>query len=408
MNRLLDRFLRYVTFDTQSDANSSSCPSTPGQLTLAKALHEELIAMGLEGVHLDERGYLMATLPANTDKPVPAIGFIAHLDTAPDASGLDVRPQVITDYDGQAVALGANGDQLSPEQYPALRDLKGQTLITTDGRTLLGADNKAGVAEILTAIATLQASPEIQHGPIRIGFTPDEEIGRGADHFDLARFDAEWAYTVDGGPVGELEYENFNAASARVVITGNSVHPGSAKDKLVNALTLATRFHALMPQDQTPETTEGYEGFFHLTNIQGGTAEATLSYIVRDFEDVGLAKRREHLEALAARFCADGHPCRLEWEAGYRNMKTQVAPHTHIIELARQAMVDCDVQPIIKPIRGGTDGAVLSHKGLPCPNIFTGGDNFHGKHEYITLEGMEKAVKVIVRLSQLTAERYGA
>lgn len=407
MNRLLDRFLRYVTFDTQSDANSQDCPSTPGQMVLAKALYEELTAMELSDVHLDKRGYLMATLPANTDKPVPAIGFIAHLDTAPDASGRDVRPQVIPNYDGHAVVLGSLGDRLDPEQYPALKALQGQTLITTDGRTLLGADNKAGVAEILTAIATLQANPEIEHGPIRIGFTPDEEIGRGADHFDLDRFDAQWAYTVDGGPVGELEYENFNAASARIIITGNSVHPGSAKGKLVNALTLATQFHAQMPTDQTPENTEGYQGFFHLVAINGGTAEASLHYIVRDFEEAGLAGRRQLLEQLVARLEALGHPCRLEWEAGYRNMKTQVEPHAHIIELAREAMVDCDVQPIIKPIRGGTDGAVLSHKGLPCPNIFTGGDNFHGKHEYITLEGMEKAVKVIVRLCQLTAQRYG-
>ncbi|MBY6186926.1 peptidase T [Marinobacter hydrocarbonoclasticus] len=405
MNRLLDRFLRYVTFDTQSNASSSNCPSTPGQLTLARALYEELKAMGLSDVHLDKHGYLMATLPANTDRLIPAIGFIAHMDTAPDASGQDVRPQVIPDYDGQIVALGAEGEQLNPEQYPALKTLVGQTLITTDGRTLLGADNKAGIAEILTAIATLQDCPEIEHGPIRIGFTPDEEIGRGADRFDLLRFDAEWAYTVDGGPVGELEFENFNAASARIVISGNSVHPGSAKGKLVNALTLATRFHAEMPTDQTPETTEGYEGFFHLTGIQGGTAEASLNYIVRDFEQEGLAARQQWLETLVARVNAQGHPCRLEWEEGYQNMKAKVAPHPHIIELARQAMIDCDVQPIIKPIRGGTDGAVLSHKGLPCPNIFTGGDNFHGKHEYITLEGMEKAVKVIVRLCQLTAQR---
>lgn len=408
MDRLLNRFLHYVTFDTQSDANSQSCPSTPGQMVLAKALYDELLAMGLSDVHLDERGYLMASLPANTDKPVPAIGFIAHLDTAPDASGRDVRPQVIPNYDGGDVALGNEGERLSPEQYPALRALQGQTLITTDGRTLLGADNKAGVAAIVTAIATLQANPQIQHGPIRIGFTPDEEIGRGADHFDLERFNAEWAYTIDGGPLGELEYENFNAASARVIITGNSVHPGSAKGKLVNALTLATRFHSRMPADETPETTEGYEGFFHLTAISGGTAEASLHYIVRDFEEDGLARRKALLEGLVAQFTAQGHPCKLVWEAGYRNMKTQVAPHTHIIELARLAMEQCDVEPVIKPIRGGTDGAVLSHKGLPCPNLFTGGDNFHGKHEYITLEGMEKAVAVIVRLCQLTAERHSA
>ncbi|SDI81051.1 peptidase T. Metallo peptidase. MEROPS family M20B [Ferrimonas sediminum] len=405
MEKLLDRFLHYVTFDTQSDAASESLPSTEGQWVLARALHDELLTLGLSDVSLDEHGYVMATLPANVDTPVPCIGFVAHMDTAPDASGKDVKPQIIRDYDGGIIALGEQGDRLDPAQYPVLSTLKGKTLITTDGSTLLGADNKAGIAEIITAMMVLKANPQIPHGDIRIGFTPDEEIGRGASEFDVAKFGAQWAYTIDGGPVGELEYENFNAASATLRFTGNSVHPGTAKGKLVNALTLATRFHQQMPISETPEHTEGYQGFYHLVAINGGTAEASLSYIVRDFCLTSLDLRKAYLEAQAQAFTDQGMPCELEWQDGYRNMKEQVLPHPHIIELAEDAMRNCGIEPDIKPIRGGTDGAVLSYKGLPCPNVFTGGFNFHGKHEFITLEGMEQAVEVIVKLCQLTAQR---
>ncbi|WP_028108202.1 peptidase T [Ferrimonas futtsuensis] len=405
MDKLLDRFLHYVTFDTQADAESDTLPSTPGQLVLARALFDELTNLGFEDVSLDDNGYVMATLPANTERQVPTIGFIAHMDTAPDASGKDVRPQIIPDYDGGVVVLGEKGEKLDPAQYPALNALIGKTLITTDGSTLLGADNKAGIAEIITAMMVIKANPQIEHGPIRIGFTPDEEIGLGASEFDVAKFGAQWAYTIDGGPVGELEYENFNAASATLVFSGNSVHPGSAKGKLVNALTLATGFHQQMPASETPEHTEGYEGFYHLVGIKGGTAEASLHYIVRDFCLDSLARRRAYLQAQADAFTRAGNPCELQWSDGYRNMKEQVEPYPHIIELAKEAMQQCGVEPDIKPIRGGTDGAVLSYKGLPCPNIFTGGYNFHGKHEFITLEGMEQAVAVIVRLCQLTATR---
>ncbi|GAA4887738.1 peptidase T [Ferrimonas pelagia] len=408
MDQLLTRFLHYVTFDTQSDGKSETIPSTPGQSVLAKALFDELTTLGLCDVSLDDKGYVMAKLPSNlpNEAQVPAIGFVAHMDTAPDASGRDVKPQIIRDYDGGVIPLGEASERLDPNQYPALASLKGQTLITTDGSTLLGADNKAGIAEIITAMAYLKAHPEIPHGEICIGFTPDEEIGRGADHFDVAQFGAQWAYTIDGGPVGELEYENFNAASATITLTGNSVHPGTAKGKLVNALTLATQFHAQIPASETPEHTEGYEGFYHLVSIEGGTAEAKMHYIVRDFCLDSLARRQAFLQAQANAFSAAGSPCQLDWQDAYRNMKSMVEPHPHIIELAKQAMLDCDVTPEIKPIRGGTDGAVLSFKGLPCPNIFTGGYNFHGKHEFITLEGMEKAVEVIVRLCQLNAESW--
>ncbi|TKB54545.1 peptidase T [Ferrimonas aestuarii] len=403
MDKLLDRFLHYVTFDTQSDASSKSCPSTRGQLRLAEALADELQTLGMDDVSLDSNGYVMATLPGNTPN-VPTIGFIAHMDTAPDASGKDVKPQRFDNYQGQVITLNDVGDKLDPAQYPVLSELIGQTLITTDGTTLLGADNKAGIAEIITAMMVLKQNPDIPHGDIRIGFTPDEEIGRGANAFDVEAFGAQWAYTIDGGPVGELEFENFNAASAKLTFTGNSVHPGTAKGKLVNALTLATRFHQQMPMSETPEHTEGYEGFYHLINISGGTAEASLSYIVRDFCQDSLARRKAYLEKQAQAFTEQGVPCQLEWEDGYRNMKTEVEPHPHIIELAQKAMESVGVKPEIKPIRGGTDGAVLSYMGLPCPNIFTGGYNFHGKHEFITLEGMEFAVKTIVKLCQLTAE----
>ncbi|WP_298439653.1 peptidase T [uncultured Ferrimonas sp.] len=406
MNALLNRFLGYVTFDTQSDAANQCVPSTPGQMVFAKALYQELTALGFADVSLDDNGYVMAKLPSNVDYPVPAIGFVAHMDTAPDASGKNVKPQLIENYQGGTIALNDRGEQLCPSQYPVLKQLLGQTLITTDGSTLLGADNKAGIAEIITAMVQLQAQPELPHGDICIGFTPDEEIGRGANLFDVAKFGAQWAYTIDGGPVGELEYENFNAASATIEFSGNSVHPGTAKGKLVNALTLATQFHQQMPCAQTPEHTEGYQGFYHLVAINGGTATASLSYIVRDFCLDSLAERKAFLQQQVAAFNANGIPCQLDWQESYRNMKEMVEPHPHIIDLAKQAMQQLQIEPLIKPIRGGTDGAVLSFKGLPCPNLFTGGYNFHGKHEFASLTQMEQAVEMIVTLSQLTARHY--
>ncbi|QIZ76935.1 peptidase T [Ferrimonas lipolytica] len=406
MNALLDRFLQYVTFDTQSDANSDTVPSTPGQFTFAQALYAELKQLGLDEVSIDDNGYVMAKLASNVNHSVPAIGFIAHMDTAPDASGKDVKPQLIEAYPGGAISLKGNGEQLTPEQYPVLQQLIGQTLITTDGTTLLGADNKAGIAEIITAMMVLKHNPQIAHGDICIGFTPDEEIGRGAAHFDVAKFGAQWAYTIDGGPEGELEFENFNAATATIELTGNSVHPGTAKGKLVNALTLATQFHSQMPHSETPEHTEGYEGFYHLVNISGGTASATICYIVRDFCTDSLARRQQFMQKQVDAFNANGIPSKLNWQEGYRNMKEMVEPHPHIIELAQAAMEELAIAPIIKPIRGGTDGAVLSFKGLPCPNIFTGGYNFHGKHEFVSVDQMHKAVAVIVKICEKTCENH--
>ncbi|MBW3696104.1 peptidase T [Vibrio sp. T187] len=408
MKNLVDRFIRYVTFDTQSNPSNSHCPSSSGQLVLAEELKKELLELGLENVCLDENGYLTALLPSNVEHSVPAIGFIAHMDTAPDASGKNVKPQIISDYQGQVIQLGDSGEVLSPEQYSDLNSLYGHSLITTDGTTLLGADNKAGIAEILTAIDILIANPEIKHGDICVGFTPDEEIGRGANLFDVDKFGAEWAYTIDGGPMGELEYENFNATSADVICHGTNVHPGTAKGKMVNSMNIAAKFQLMMPAEQTPERTEGYEGFYHLKSAEMGVARSELGYIIRDFEREGVQARKvfmqqkvdelnEHLEK--------GH-VELVLTDSYFNMKEMVEPHQHIIELAKQAMIECDVQPQIKPIRGGTDGARLSFMGLPCPNIFTGGYNFHGIHEFISIQGMEQAVNVIVKLSEKTAQRY--
>ncbi|WP_028115583.1 peptidase T [Ferrimonas senticii] len=405
MPAVLDRFLGYVKFDTQANPNNPALPSSSGQLLLAQALQRELIELGFSDVSLDEHGYLMAKLPGNVDYPVPAIGFIAHLDTAPDASGANVKPQVIERYAGGVIALGGN-DRLDPAQYPVLNQLLGQTLVTTDGSTLLGADNKAGIAAIISALAQIKADPTLAHGDLCVGFTPDEEIGRGADLFDVAKFGAQWAYTIDGGPVGELEYENFNGASATIRFIGNSVHPGSAKGKLVNALSLACAFQQQMPISETPEHTEGYQGFYHLVAISGGTAEASLNYIVRDFSDTGLLARQRFLQAQVDALTANGIDCRLEWHDGYRNMKSMVEPHPHIIELAQQAMAQLGITPEIKPIRGGTDGAVLSFKGLPCPNLFTGGYNFHGKHEFLVVEQLEQAVATIINIALLTAKRY--
>ncbi|MEZ8615358.1 peptidase T [Vibrio splendidus] len=408
MEKLVERFLNYVTFDTKSDPSNQQCPSSPGQITFAEALKSELIALELADVSLDENGYLMAKLPSNVDYDVPAIGFVAHMDTAPDASGANVKPQLIKDYQGGTIELGASGECLNPSQYPDLDALHGHDLITTDGTTLLGADNKAGIAEIISAIAYLKANPEIKHGDICIGFTPDEEIGRGANLFDVKKFGAEWAYTIDGGPVGELEFENFNATSADVICHGVNVHPGTAKGKMVNAMNIAAQFQLMMPTQETPECTEGYEGFYHLKSAEMGVARSELGYIIRDFEREGVEARKAFIQQKVDELneCLEKGRVELVLTDSYFNMKEMVEPHQHIIELAKQAMIECDVEPMIKPIRGGTDGARLSFMGLPCPNIFTGGYNFHGIHEFITIQGMEQAVKVIVELSQRTATHY--
>ncbi|WP_370547619.1 peptidase T [Edwardsiella tarda] len=407
MNNLLDRFLNYVSFDTQSKPGVRQVPSTEGQLKLARVLQSELMALGLEQVTLSEHGCVMATLPANVDWPVPTIGFISHMDTAPDASGKNVNPQIVENYRGGDIALGVGDEILSPVMFPVLHQLLGQTLITTDGKTLLGADDKSGIAEIMTALARLKQS-DVPHGEIRVAFTPDEEVGKGAQHFDVAAFDAEWAYTVDGGGVGELECENFNAASVSIKINGNNVHPGSAKGVMVNALGLANRIHALLPAAEVPELTEGYEGFYHLVSMKGSVEKAEMHYIVRDFSREGFEARKKRIMDIAKQVGQGLHPeCYIEvtLDDTYYNMRDEVAKHPHIVALARQAMRDLDIEPIERPIRGGTDGAQLSFRGLPCPNLFTGGYNFHGKHEFITLEGMEKAVAVIMRIAELTAER---
>ncbi|MEZ9590736.1 peptidase T [Vibrio breoganii] len=407
MDNLVERFLRYVSFDTQSNGANEQCPSTEGQRVLAQQIESELRELGLSDVLLDDNGYISARLPSNVDFDVPAIGFVAHMDTAPDASGKDVKPQVVDNYQGGKIVLGDSGEVLTPSQYPDLDKLHGQSLITTDGTTLLGADNKAGIAEIITAVAYLKANPQIQHGDICIGFTPDEEIGRGANLFDVERFGAEWAYTIDGGPVGELEYENFNAASAKVICHGVNVHPGTAKNKMVNAINMAAQFQLLMPSEETPECTEGYEGFYHLNSMTGAVAKAELSYIIRDFDRDGLESRKAFMQAQADKLnsqLTNGH-VELEISDSYYNMREMVEPYPHIIDIAKQAMIDCDVEPNIKPIRGGTDGARLSFMGLPCPNIFTGGYNFHGIHEFVSIDGMKQAVKVIVKIAENTAKR---
>ncbi|MEG2830228.1 MAG: peptidase T [Edwardsiella sp. (in: enterobacteria)] len=407
MNNLLDRFLNYVSFDTQSKPGVRQVPSTEGQFKLARALQSELLGLGLEQVTLSEHGCVMATLPANVAWSVPTIGFIAHMDTAPDASGKNVNPQIVENYRGGDIALGIGDEILSPVMFPVLHQLLGQTLITTDGKTLLGADDKSGIAEIMTAMVRLKQG-NTPHGEIRVAFTPDEEVGKGAQHFDVAAFGAEWAYTVDGGGVGELECENFNAASVNIKIIGNNVHPGSAKGVMVNALGLANRIHALLPAAEVPEQTDGYEGFYHLVSMKGSVEKAEMHYIVRDFSREGFEARKKHMMEIAKQVGQGLHPeCYIEvtLDDSYYNMRDEVAKHPHIVALARQAMRDLAIEPIERPIRGGTDGAQLSFRGLPCPNLFTGGYNFHGKHEFITLEGMEKAVSVIMRIAELTAER---
>ncbi|NKI75590.1 peptidase T [Dickeya sp. CFBP 2040] len=407
MEKLLDRFLNYVAFDTQSKPGVRQVPSTEGQLKLAQALRQELTELGLEQVSISKHGCVVATLPANVAWPVPVVGFIAHMDTAPDFSGKHVNPQIVENYRGGDIALGMGDEVLSPVMFPVLHHLLGHTLITTDGKTLLGADDKAGIAEIMTALVRLKKR-QIPHGEIRIAFTPDEEVGKGAQHFDVEAFRAEWAYTVDGGGVGELEYENFNAASAVVKIIGNNVHPGYAKGVMVNALSLATRFHQRVPVDETPEQTEGYQGFYHLHSMKGSVERAELHYSIRDFERDGFERRKKTLLDIAETVGKGLHPdCYIEvtMTDSYYNMREQVEQYPHIIALAQQAMHDCGITPLMQPIRGGTDGAQLSFRGLPCPNLFTGGYNAHGKHEFVTLEGMESAVAVIMRIAELTALR---
>ncbi len=406
MEKLLDRFLRYVAVDTQSDENSESQPSTAKQLNLLKMLCEELQAMGVEA-SLDEFGYVMAKIPSNIDKAVPAVGFIAHVDTAPDASGKDVKPQIIPNYDGGAIDLkGVPGLQLKPEEFPELLHYKGQTLVTTDGTTLLGADDKAGVAEIMDAVQYIVSHPEFRHGPLCIGFTPDEEIGRGVVKFDVKRFGADYAYTMDGGEVGELEFENFNAASARIHIQGCNVHPGYAKGKMKNAILIGQEFNAQLPALARPEHTDGYEGFFHLISFKGSVEEADFAYIIRDHDRARFEARKEMMAKVAAFVNAkygEG-TADLVMKDQYYNMREQVEPHYHIIDKAVKAMEMAGVKPRIQPIRGGTDGANLSFKGLPCPNLFAGGLNFHGKMEFVPVESMEKAAQVILNLVGLYAE----
>ena len=403
---LVERFLRYVSFDTQSDENSGVTPSTSKQMVFAQYLKDELEALGLEEIELDEYGYLYATLPANTDKEVPTIGFIAHMDTSPDMSGAGVTPRIVHNYDGSDIVLCEEESiVLAPSQFPELLDHKGEDLIVTNGKTLLGADDKAGIAEIVSAIVYLQEHPEIKHGKIRVGFNPDEEIGMGAHKFDVEKFGCEWAYTMDGGEVGELEFENFNAAAAKIIVKGRNVHPGYAKNKMVNAIRVANEFMTLLPGNETPECTDGYEGFYHVVGIEGSVEEVTISYIIRDHDRTKFEARKECMqawgEAINAKYGRG--TVTVELKDQYYNMRQQIEPVMHIIDTAFKAMEEAGVTPKVKAIRGGTDGAQLSFKGLPCPNIFAGGLNFHGRYEFVPIQSMEKAMMVVVKIAELTA-----
>ena len=406
MEKILDRFLRYVSVDTQSDENSESQPSSAKQLDLLRMLRDELTAMGVEAT-LDEYGYVMATLPSNIDRKVPVVGFIAHVDTSPDASGANVRPQIIENYDGGDIALkGVPGLFLKPSEFPELLGHKGETIITTDGTTLLGADDKAGVAEIMNAVQYMVEHPEFKHGEIRIGFTPDEEIGRGVVKFDVKKFGAEYAYTMDGGEVGELEFENFNAASAKIHIQGRNVHPGYAKGKMKNAILIGMELNSLLPVQQRPEFTEGYEGFFHIISFKGSVEEADFGYIIRDHDRAKFEEKKDVIGKCVA-FINEKYgegTASLEVKDQYYNMRQQVEPYYFIVEKAVKAMEMEGIEARIQPIRGGTDGANLSFKGLPCPNIFAGGLNFHGKMEFAPLESIEKASKVVLNIISLFAE----
>ena len=403
---LVERFLKYVSFDTQSNEESGTTPSTPGQMVFAKYLKEELETLGLEEVSLDDNGYLYATLPANVEGNAPVVGFIAHMDTSPDMSGKDVKPRIVPAYDGGDITLCAEeGIVLSPAQFPELLEHRGEDLIVTDGHTLLGADDKAGIAEIVSAIVYLQQHPEVKHGKIRIGFNPDEEIGLGAHKFDVEKFGCDWAYTMDGGEVGELEFENFNAASAKLVFKGRNVHPGYAKGKMINSLRVANRFMSLLPDSETPEHTEGYEGFYHLVGVNGEVEQTTVSYIIRDHDSARFEARKATMQRLADFINAEygEGTVTLELKDQYYNMRRQIEPVMHVIDIAFQAMKEAGVEPCVRAIRGGTDGAQLSFKGLPCPNIFAGGLNFHGRYEFVPIPSMEKAMNVIVKIAELAA-----
>jgi len=410
---IIDRFISYVTIDTESDPNSDTTPSTEKQWDLANKLVEELKQIGMEDVSIDENAYIMATLPSNVDHEVPTIGFISHFDTSPDFTGANVKPQIIENYDGGDITLNKELNIiLSPNYFEDLLLYKGQTLITTDGTTLLGADDKAGICEIVSAMEYLIKHPEIKHGKIRVGFTPDEEIGRGAHKFDVEKFAADWAYTMDGSQVGELEYENFNAAGVKLTFKGKSVHPGYAKGKMINSILLANQFITQLPAEEVPEKTTGYEGFFHVNDIEGSIEETQVQLIIRDHDLDKYQQRKAFIQQLAdqmnkdyaEKFGEDIVICEISDQ--YFNMKEKVTPVFHIVDIAEQAMKDLNITPIIKPIRGGTDGSQLSYMGLPCPNIFAGGHNFHGKYEYVPVESILKATQVIVKIAELTAQKY--
>lgn len=403
---ITERFLKYVSFTTTSDENTNMTPSTPGQMVLANYLVDELKNIGLQDAELDNNGYVMATLPANTDKVIPTIGFISHMDTSPDMSGRNVKARVVSNYNGKDILLNEEkAIVFETAKYPEIVQYKGQDIIVTDGTTLLGADDKAGIAEIVTAMEYLLTHPEIKHGKIRVGFTPDEEIGQGADHFDVSRFGAEWAYTLDGGEIGELEYENFNAAGAKVHFNGLNVHPGYAYHKMINSMRIAQQFAGMLPRTETPERTQDYEGFYHLTNMEGTVEKSTLSYIIRDHDRDRFERRKKEITHLVNKINAEygEGTASIDIKDQYYNMREMVEPVMHIVDLAFEAMEAVGVKPNVKPIRGGTDGSRLSYMGLPCPNIFAGGHNFHGRFEYVPVQSMEKAMMVVVKIAELLA-----
>lgn len=407
MAKLIDRFIRYIKIDTESSTTSGTTPSTPTQIAFAKMLVKELEEIGLKDINLDKNGYVMATLPANVEGNIPTIGFIAHMDTSPDMSGKNINPRIVKNYSGEDIILNKeNNVILSPTDFPEIHNYIGQDIIVTDGTTLLGADDKAGLSEIVTAMEIMINNPDIKHGKIRIGFTPDEEIGQGADHFNVEKFGAAWAYTIDGGEIGELEYENFNAASVNICIKGRNVHPGTAKNKMINASIIANKLVNLLPADERPEHTTGYEGFYHLTQMLGTVEEATLQYIIRDHDRKKYEDKKELINK-AVDYINSLYPnsTTISIKDQYFNMKEKVEPVKHIVDIAHQSMLEAGVTPIVKPIRGGTDGARLSFMGLPCPNIFGGGHNFHGKYEYIPIQSMEKAVDVIIRIAENVAKK---
>ncbi|MFC2580437.1 MAG: peptidase T [Bacteroidota bacterium] len=405
---LLERFLKYVSIHTTSDENTGLVPSTPQQMEFAKILAEELKDMGMQDVSLDKKGYLMATLPSNIDKNVPTVGFISHLDTSPDMSGKNVKPRIVENYDGNDIVLNEKENiVLSPKQFPELTMYRGQSLVVTNGLTLLGADDKAGIAEIMTAMDYFIKNPDVKHGKVRIAFNPDEEIGLGAHHFDVEKFGCQFAYTMDGGEIGELEYENFNAAGAKVTFYGTNVHPGYAKNKMVNSMKIATKFMATVPANESPEYTDGYEGFYHLTGIGGDVEKTTISYIIRNHDRKKFEERKAHLQMLVDKINSEfgDNTATLEVKDQYYNMKEKVEPVKYIVDIASEAIRQAGVEPKVKPIRGGTDGAQLSFKGLPCPNIFAGGHNFHGKYEFVPIQSMEKATEVVKNIIKIIANR---